>query len=1056
MSNKYLRPSSYLRFYLTRFFLVNRNRGIFLLFLILLGCKPPIASYPGIFVPEGFFVEKVADEALLDFPMFATFDETGRLFVFESTGNVYEESDEAIRDPQFRIKLLEDTDSDGVFDKSTVFADKVGFPQGGVFYKGSLYASSAPDLLKFTDTTGDGIADQREVILSGWTLNVNANSLVGPFMGPDGWLYMTNAIMGFDVVSQEGVHLKGETSRLWRVRPDGSGLGWVGAGGMNNPVEVAFTPSGEPIGTMTYFTNPQAGQRDALIYWTEGGVYPKPNKNVDRDGLPRTGDYLPVIAKYSRVSPAGIGRFRHSSFGEDYVDNLFSAQFNTHQVVRHRLIRDGASFRTEDEVFFKMEGEDYHPTDVLEDADGSLLVVETGGWFIKGCPLSQVSKPELKGGIYRIRKKGAPSVADPYGNGIAWDIESIENLANFLQDPRPFVRDRAEQALVDRGSPAIPYLTAVLEDTDAIEAKTLHALFALYKIGGSAAMKVISTALVDHSEQVKVAAAHAIGLSGDASFSKLLAQVVMQDSSLAVRRQAASALGHLRQPEAVPSLVQAAVSVQDRMLEHAIIHALIQINAPEKLVATLDDTTSTAAKVALIALDQMPAYRLAANQLLPFFKERETVPMETIHWIASRHPEWAPVFAEFVAEQLRTEQLTEERKTSLGQLLIAFIAASEAQQVVGNLLSIENEALSDFLLSVINQASLDKFPEQWMRQLARILQSETSSLHSKVLKIIQARQISILDPLLTGYANDSTQQDLNRMAAMLALNSRLEELPDWQLAFLVDRLSGKHEAAVRQQAAYVLDNGKISDEQLLFIADRYLEEADDFILPRMLPLFAGERPERAGRAIAQKLLTSQTLDSYNKAGLERIFSGYGSALDADFHRIMRRFNEVNASRLEKIESLEALVGEGNLDRGRSLYFGKAACASCHTVGREGGTMGPDLTSIQRDRSTHDILEAIVYPSASFVREYETYLIKTQAGAFTGIIKEANPEYLILSVSPQQVIRIAQADIQSKEILDVSMMPQGLDQLLTSEEMADLMAFLLGQDQNPDTDQQFLR
>jgi hypothetical protein len=87
---------------------------------------------------------------------------------------------------------------------------------------------------------------------------------------------MTNAIMGFDVTSKEGKKLKGGTARIWRVRPDGSDLEWISAGGMNNPVELTFTEAAEPIGTETYFTDPKAGERDALVYWTEGGVYPKP------------------------------------------------------------------------------------------------------------------------------------------------------------------------------------------------------------------------------------------------------------------------------------------------------------------------------------------------------------------------------------------------------------------------------------------------------------------------------------------------------------------------------------------------------------------------------------------------------------------------------------------------------------------------------------------------------------------------------------------------------------------------------------------------------------
>ena len=264
-------------------------------------------------VPDGYTIEIAADSTLVDFPMFSTLDEYGRLFVFESTGDKYNETKDAIDTPQFRINLLEDTNADGRYDKSTIFADKVGFPQGGVFYKGSLYASSAPDLIKFTDSNNDGVADTREVILSGWVLNVNANSLVGPSLAPDGWFYMTNAIMGFDVTTKEGQRLKGETARTWRVRPDGSGLEWISAGGMNNPVELTYTEAAEPIGTETYFTEPKAGERDALVYWIEGGVYPKPNNNIKRDKLPLTGELMPVVSKYSRVAPSGIGRYRHIS-----------------------------------------------------------------------------------------------------------------------------------------------------------------------------------------------------------------------------------------------------------------------------------------------------------------------------------------------------------------------------------------------------------------------------------------------------------------------------------------------------------------------------------------------------------------------------------------------------------------------------------------------------------------------------------------------------------------------------------------------------------------------
>ena len=171
---------------------------------------------------------------------------------------------------------------------------------------------------------------------------------------------------------------------------------------------------------------------------------------------------------------------------------------------------------------------------------------------------------------------------------------------------------------------------------------------------------------------------------------------------------------------------------------------------------------------------------------------------------------------------------------------------------------------------------------------------------------------------------------------------------------------------------------------------------------------------------------------------------------------MVKLNKVQADRLKYLQTLEANISKGVLENGRKLFFGKAVCSACHTVGPDGGKLGPDLTSIQLDRSAHDLLEAIVYPSATFVREFETYKIKTKNGDYTGIIHEKSPEAIVLSTSPQTSVRIARSDISSMEISDVSMMPQGLDKILTQQEMADLMVFLLGQDQDPKTDKAFLR
>ncbi|HEY0108319.1 MAG TPA: c-type cytochrome, partial [Fibrella sp.] len=194
----------------------------------------------------------------------------------------------------------------------------------------------------------------------------------------------------------------------------------------------------------------------------------------------------------------------------------------------------------------------------------------------------------------------------------------------------------------------------------------------------------------------------------------------------------------------------------------------------------------------------------------------------------------------------------------------------------------------------------------------------------------------------------------------------------------------------------------------------------------------------------------------SEENLTAIFAGYPPEIKPQIDQLLGKLKSVQAGRLQRLKGLEALIAEGDMERGRRLFYGKAICSTCHQVRAEGGKLGPDLTSIQRDRSAHDLLEAIVYPSVSFVRDYETYRIKTKTGEQTGLIQEQTPTAIVLGTSPTTSVRISRADIVSMELQNTSMMPQGLDQLMTKEEMADLMAFLLGQDQDPKTDQAILR
>ena len=136
-------------------------------------------------VPPGFVAERVAGPPLVMHPMFACFDDRGRLYVADSAG-VNPSGKALTKNPPHRIRRLEDADGDGRFDTGTVFADKLTYPQGVLWHDGAVFTASPPSLWRLEDTDGDGVADRRQELVTGWVLTGVADELHGPTWGRTG------------------------------------------------------------------------------------------------------------------------------------------------------------------------------------------------------------------------------------------------------------------------------------------------------------------------------------------------------------------------------------------------------------------------------------------------------------------------------------------------------------------------------------------------------------------------------------------------------------------------------------------------------------------------------------------------------------------------------------------------------------------------------------------------------------------------------------------------------------------------------------------------------
>ena len=207
--------------------------------IIRLGDRPPDTGAPVISVPPGFELEVAAGPPLVKRPIVIDIDEQGRLYVAESSGSNANVKVQLEERPH-SILRLEDTDGDGRYDRRTVFADKMMFPEGVLWHDGSVYVAAPPSIWKLTDTDDDGVADRREEWFNGKTLTNCANDLHGPYAGPDGLIYWCKGAFAEQTYERPGrPPFVTRASHIFRRRAEGGLIEPVLTGGMDNPVEVA-------------------------------------------------------------------------------------------------------------------------------------------------------------------------------------------------------------------------------------------------------------------------------------------------------------------------------------------------------------------------------------------------------------------------------------------------------------------------------------------------------------------------------------------------------------------------------------------------------------------------------------------------------------------------------------------------------------------------------------------------------------------------------------------------------------------------------------------------
>ena len=929
--------------------------------IVVLASSPPARAVdnPGFTLPPGFTVELVAGPPLVNHPTMGGFDDKGRLYICDGPGDNMPAKDLLEKLPN-NIRRLEDTDGDGKFDKSTMYADKMTFPMGALWHQGYVYTASPPHIWRLRDTDDDGVADERKILVSEFGFTGNAADIHGCFLGPDGRIYWCDGRHGHSFTDEHGNSLsKGLAARIFSCKPDGTDVQTFAGGGMDNPVEICFTEDGEMLGTVAIFDN-KPDRVDAIVHWVWGGAYPYHPKVLGE--FKTTGDLLPAVSRFGRVAPSGILRYRGNHLGAEYTNDLFHAQFNTHRVVRTKLTRSGSTFTSVDEDFLVSENPDVHLTDVIEDADGSLLVVDTGGWFRIGCPTSQIAKPDIMGGIYRIRRtndaKGKVAAKPAAVTLRTGDAETVE----------PTVTD---------------LLAAFAKATDPF-----------------------------------------------------------------VVRKLAAELGRKRDAAAVePLLARLATSAGDRFLEHALIYALIEINASAKTAAGLDHAQPDVRRGALIALDQTGSDLLTRERVAKLLDAGDARLQSTVLGVMQKHPDWASSVVAWLKARLSNPALAADQLPLVENTLLAYKADAVIQQLLADALA-DDATPTSLRLSLLSTIERSEFtgkqtPPAWTAAVARQLASPDDAVVRQAIGTARLLGEESFHILLMNMARDASRDESLRIAALKAMGAKAGE-PDGNLFQLLhNRLTRAGDPLDRLAAAGVLSALPISkaDRGVLVAA---VPAAGPLELPALLGVFETPGSPDEGTRLMAALAQSPGLANVTVGQLQRIIAAYDAGeVAAAAEPLIKRINADLETQRARLSELAAQLDGGDVVRGKNLFtIKKTSCIACHTVQGQGAQIGPDLTKVGQIRSRMDILESILFPSASFVRGFESVTVTTTAGLeVTGILSRETPEAIYLKTTQREEVRVPRKDIDELAPSKLSIMPTGLDKVLTVSELRDVVAYL---------------
>ncbi len=975
---------------------------------------PPAQAIATFQVKKGFALEFAAHEPQVLDPVALSFDEHGRMYVCEMID--YSEMRDAT--PHLgRISRLEDRDGDGFFEHGTVFADNLAWPTGLIFASGGVFVIATPDIIFLKDNDGDGRADLREVVFTGFGTGLKILNVQGMANCPQ-WA-LDNRIH-----LQAGGGNRGKVKCL--KRPDLPELELGGRDFWFDPrtFEFGLEAGGGQFG-MSYddwgrrFVCSNSDHLQAFIYEDRYRArnpladMPSPRQSIAVDGgaaevfrispdepwrIIRTRWRVAGVVKGAvegggRVSgyftgATGTTVYRGDAYGPGFSGNTFSGDAGGQLMHRKIISPEGASLsgqRPEDEHGFEfLASRDtwVRLVNFANAPDGCLYACDMYREVIEhpwSIPDEIKKHLDLNSGsnlgrVYRIaplrsdweRRKGNAAAV---GGTVPADMSTAELVA-LLAHPNGWHRDCASRLLHERNdASAVPLLKA-LASTSPDPLARLHALWSLQGFG-ALTRDVVLPRLKDGSPRVRE---HAIRLC-----EMLLGKDLGNDEAVA-------ALAPLAGDDDVRVVFQLALTLGDLQSP-----AVRTTGASGERDALLD--------AFLTILHRHPADAWITAAVLSSARLRE-------------HPSW--LYRGLVPQPSPGTAPAAALQTELVRMIGARNDTAEVNELI---------------------ASLETAPRK--APLIQALATGLKRAGTTLEKVDAGKKLTAVFTLAAASASD-TSAPLDARLEALAL---LEAAPPAQAeSALIACLGAGQPAALQTAAVQVLARSPQKDvaSTLLSHWGHASPEARQAILTALIA-----RPDR----------TRALLTAMQAGGPDPVKPGDLSA--AQVQAILKMEDkEVATLARETLASVippsretviakfqPALTLRGDIAKGQMIYLQR--CFACHRAAGQGMEVGPDLITV-KTKGRDALLSAILDPHKEVAPQFIAYTVSTRDGqVLSGIITQDDAASLTLKTMGGAQMKLPRASIKGTSSTSQSLMPEGLETGLTPQDLADLLDFIEG-------------